>query len=257
MINNLTANLRLYLWGALAILLFYNYQAWMRDYAPPPESVAATPAPAGASPPTAPGQPDLASHVPDATKGAPAAGAHHDSGAGAPSAAASAGSAAAPPATPADAAAAAPVVHVRTDVLDVEISTQGGTLQRADLLAYPKVKGESVPVRLENHDDPQTTYLLQSGLNGPLSTPYPTQSALYSSEKSDYALDGATELRVPLTWSEDGVTVARTYIFKRGDYRIRLEYAVHNGGATAWEARPYAQIVRNDPPTSRSYFNVE
>jgi YidC/Oxa1 family membrane protein insertase len=258
MINNLTANLRVYLWGALAILLFYNYQAWMHDYAPPTESVAATPAPAGASPHTAPAQPDLARHIPDATKGSPAAGAHHDASVGAQSAA-SASSAPAPPGTPVEAAAAAaaPVVHVRTDVLDVEISTQGGTLQRADLLAYPKVKGESAPVRLENHDDPQTTYLLQSGLNGPLSTPYPTQSALYSSERSDYALDGASELRVPLTWSEHGVTVTRTYVFRRGDYRIRLEYAVQNGGATAWEARPYAQIVRNDPPTSRSYFNVE
>ena len=28
-------NVRLYLWAALALVLFYDYQAWMHDYAPP------------------------------------------------------------------------------------------------------------------------------------------------------------------------------------------------------------------------------
>ena len=32
---NRIGNLRLYLWAALAMLLLYDYQAWMRDYAPP------------------------------------------------------------------------------------------------------------------------------------------------------------------------------------------------------------------------------
>ncbi|WP_348240668.1 YidC/Oxa1 family insertase periplasmic-domain containing protein, partial [Salmonella enterica] len=59
----------------------------------------------------------------------------------------------APPAvstTPATSAAAkAPTIRVRTDVLDMEISTRGGELVRADLLQYPKVKNQpDVPVRL-------------------------------------------------------------------------------------------------------------
>jgi len=33
--GNRLGNLRLYLWAALAMLLLYDYQAWMRDYAPP------------------------------------------------------------------------------------------------------------------------------------------------------------------------------------------------------------------------------
>ena len=32
---------------------------------------------------------------------------------------------------------------------------------------------------------------------------------------------------------------------------------MHNGSAAPWEARPYAQILRNDPRTKSSYFNVE
>ena len=154
--------------------------------------------------------------------------------------------------------ASAPLVHVRTDVLDLEISTRGGTLVQADLLQYPQVKGEAAPVRLENDDGPLSLYELQSGLAGPGSEPYPTHLALLSSVQDQYRLDGGTELRVPLTWAgENGVSVTKTYVFHRGSYRIDVEYQVHNGGTAAWQARCYAQILRNDPPTKRSYFNTD
>ena len=45
--SNRLGNLRIYLWAALAMLLLYDYQAWMRDYAPPPS--AAAPSAAGAA----------------------------------------------------------------------------------------------------------------------------------------------------------------------------------------------------------------
>jgi YidC/Oxa1 family membrane protein insertase len=230
------------------MLLLYDYQVWMHDYAPPPGAASATapaPAPAGG---------DLGNRVPAAAPGTPGATAPAATKE-APATSATVASAAAPSET--TATAAAPVVHVRTDVLDLDISTRGGTLERVDLLAYPKVKGEAAPVRLENHDDTQTLYELQSGLTGSEGTAYPTQLATYTSDKSDYALDGGNELRVPLTWSEGGVTVTKTFLFRRGQYRIDLSYSVHNGSATPWAAHQYAQILRNDPPTKRSYFNVE
>jgi YidC/Oxa1 family membrane protein insertase len=249
--TNRIANLRVYLWAALAMLLLYDYQVWMRDYAPPPGATA-TPA---AGPAQAPAPSDLGDRVPAGAPAAPGA-------ATAPSAASGTPAAVAPGSTAltqseAAATAAAPVVHVRTDVLDIDISTRGGTLERVDLLAYPKVKGEASPVRLENHDDAQTLYELQSGLTGPEGGVYPTHLATYTSAKSDYALDGGSELRVPLTWSEGGITVTKTFVFRRGEYRIDLDYDVRNGGATPWAAREYTQILRNDPPTKRSYFNVE
>ena len=62
---------------------------------------------------------------------------------------------------------------------------------------------------------------------------------------------------MPLTWSAEGVTVTKTYTFRRGAYGIEVAYEVHNGGSSDYETRPFAQIVRNDPPTKRSYFNVD
>ena len=57
--------------------------------------------------------------------------------------------------------------------------------------------------------------------------------------------------------ARDGVTVTKTFVFQRGSYAIGLDYEVHNDGSAPWEVRPYAQILRNDPRTKRSYFNVD
>ncbi|HEY6824295.1 MAG TPA: membrane protein insertase YidC [Steroidobacteraceae bacterium] len=247
--TNRLGNLRVYLWAALAMVLLYDYQLWVHDYAPPPVPASA---PAAAAPSSAPGSGALGNRVPEAVSPSTSA----PSSAPVPQSAAGATGVAGAAATP-EPAAAAPVVHVRTDVLDVDISTRGGTLARVDLLAYPRVKGEAAPVRLQNQDDPQTLYELQSGLTGPEGAAYPTHLAAYSSAQSSYTLDGGNELRVPLTWSEGGVNVTKTFVFRRGQYRIDLDYLVDNGSRAAWPAREYAQILRNDPPTKRSYFNVE
>jgi YidC/Oxa1 family membrane protein insertase len=245
--NILPNNPRLYLWVALGLLGLLNYQTWMKDYGPPPASSAVSAPVAGTTgvhPPAVPGS-DLASRIPQATPGATPA---------VPAAAA----AAVAPATPAaEAAPAVESVHVTTDVLDVAISTRGGTLERVDLLAYALVKGEAARVRLENQDSDATLYQLQSGLTGPGNADlYPTHLALYSSPQAQYTLRGA-ELRVPLTWSADGITVVKTFVFHPGQYAIGLDYEVHNESAAPWAANAYAQILRNDPPTKRSMFNVD
>jgi len=230
-------NPRLYLWVALGMLVFLNVEYWMRDYGPRPGE---TQAPVAGAPAPATPVNELGNRVPQ----------------GAQSSAAAPAQPAAVPAAPAAAAGdTAPVVHVHTDVMDLDISTRGGTLTRADLLAYPKVKGESAPVRLENQD-PELLYEVQTGLTGGAGT-YPNHLATYESERSDYTLGSAAELKVPLSWREAGITVTKTFTFRRGEYAIGLAYEVHNGGTTPWEARPYAQILRNDPRTKSSYFNVE
>ncbi len=58
-------------------------------------------------------------------------------------------------------------MHIRTDVLDLYISLAGGTIVQADLNEYSRIKGQAQRVRLENHDSPETLYLLQVALTGP------------------------------------------------------------------------------------------
>lgn len=251
----MTNNPRIYLWVALALLAWLNYDAWNRDYASHREEMPSTTRTAAAPAAHPPGG-ELADQIPQAPKSTVtgAASSTAAASASATGATSATGAAAAPAQSPG--AAKAPVIHVRTDVLDLDISTRGGTIQRADLLKYPKVKGEAAPVRLEDDEDPQLLYLLQSGLTGP--EPTPTHLAAFTSPRSDYELGGAAELRVPLIWSNDqGVQVTKTYVLHRGEYAIHVEYHIENHSGSAWIAAQYAQILKNDPRTKRSMFNVE
>jgi YidC/Oxa1 family membrane protein insertase len=237
---------RFYLWLALAVVLWLNYTTWQRDY--PPQAAA----PAAASSQTAPSSTSsLANTVPQAQP--PAAPATAAPSAPPPRApiAATAGIPAVRPA----AAASAPLIHVHTDVYDIDISTRGGTLEKVSLLKYAQIKGHTARVQLENDDDPQTVYLLQTGLTGTGTATYPTHTALFTAPRQSYDMDDAQRLRVPLTWSSGGVTVTKTFLFTRGSYRIALHYTIDNRSAAPWQAEPYAQLYRNDPRTKSSYFN--
>jgi YidC/Oxa1 family membrane protein insertase len=243
----MTNNLRMYLWVALGLVLFFNYQAWMADYGPKTPSPADTAA-IGARGTKAAS--DLAEEVPQAATTPRASPMTQPATTGA--AAATAAAATTPPDSAVDTDAS--VVHVVTDVLDLDISTRGGTIQRVDLPKYEKVKGDPTPVRLENVDDPASLYVLQSGLTGS-GNASPNHLATFTAARSSYELDSRGELRVPLTWMSDGITVTKTYVFRRGQYAVGIEYNIQNHSDSAWQAAQYAQILRNDPRTKSSMFN--
>ena len=247
-------NIRLALWGVLAAILFLNYQTWLHDYAPPAGAPAAQTG-AGTAPTAAAPANTLADSLPQA----PATAANATSGA----------TTAAPPALPAAegapasaASSEAPTgpLHVSTDVLEIGINLKGGGLDQADLKDYPLRKDTpNIPVRLLSYEPPPTLYLLQSGLIGTPGEVAPTHLAVWKSDQKNFALaPGANELRVPLTWSDGaGLTVTKTFVFKRGQYAIGLDYDVKNEGAAPRKLASYAQILRHWEHASRSYFDVE
>jgi YidC/Oxa1 family membrane protein insertase len=249
-------NIRLMLWGVLAAILFINYQTWLRDYEPPAGSAAQS---AASTPSGAPAS-TLGDSVPQAASSA--APATQAPGAAAPAAAAvtSPTPAAAPTLTPDADSNSGPQLHVATDVLDVGINLKGGELDSADLLQYPLRKdAPNIPVRLLSYQPPPTRYLLQSGLTGAAGEASPSHLAMWSSNEKTFSLaPGADELRVPLTWTDgQGLTVTKTFVFKRGQYNIGLDYEVKNDGAAARKLASYAQILRHWEHASRSYFDVE
>jgi len=243
-ITPMTNSPRVFLWIALALLLWLNYETWMRDYGPQGTVTAQKQLERVNEQAAAE---NLGAVVPEASTAAQSPS---------PSGEASAPAISAPAG---QSATTAGVVRVRTDVLDLEISLQGGTIQRADLLQYPQRKGGDEPVRLLNHDNPLTLFLLQSGLTGPAASgSHPTHLVAFSSPQEEYELGDADELRVPLTWTDGrGITVTKTFILRRGQYRIDLEQFVKNDSASPYEAAAYAQILRNDPEREYSMFNVE
>ena len=233
-------NQRVFIWAALALVLYLNFVTWQKDYAPPPLPApsAATQAQSanGSTPPANETLPDLPSATADA--------------AAAPSSASTATSEAAP--------ANAAVIRVKTDVLSMDISTRGGELIRADLLKYPVEKNRpDVAVRLFNSSPP--VYVARSGLRAADQRAEPTHQAMYQSAANEYTLAaGQKELIVPLTWTDgQGITVVKTYKFTPGSYRIDLSYDVVNTSGSEYKAASYVQIVRHYEHIERSYFKVE
>jgi YidC/Oxa1 family membrane protein insertase len=246
----MSGNPRMFLWIGLAFLLLLNYQAWVADHAPRGAAAQSTQPSAEAQTANAERE-ALSTTIPQAAPGntPPATGSSVTPSGVPPTAPATT-------TTPA-AAAAEDNIRVRTDVLDIDIGLTGGTIQRADLPRYPKVKGEAEPVRLMNQD-PATLYLLQSGLTGPADASRPTHLAKFTSGQREFDLGNDAELRVPLRWTDgNGVEVTKTFIFRRGEYRVDLEYDVANRSGAPWEAASYAQIHRIDPKIERSLFTTD
>jgi YidC/Oxa1 family membrane protein insertase len=244
----MTNNIRVFLWLGLALALWLNYSQWQQDYGPKPTAnTAAIANPDGSKPPS---MEDTVPQAPQSATPTPAPGA--DSVPTAPAA-----SGAPPTAPPVESAG---IIHVSTDVLELDIDLKGGTLVRAALPGYPVVKGQPEPMVLLNRDSAETNYVLQTGLSPDRKDERaPTHLEVFSSAAPKYTLaPGQDEMRVPLTWTDgNGVTVTKSFVFRRSNFAIGVEYAVDNKSAQPWVVRSYARIVRTDAPVERSMFHVE
>jgi YidC/Oxa1 family membrane protein insertase len=147
----------------------------------------------------------------------------------------------------------ASAVHVKTDVIDVYISTLGGDIDRLALLKYP-VESEQPdqPVQLlSNQRD--NLFVVQSGLRSDMSAP--THYDQYSAERTSYELANDEDvISVPLYWqSVDGLRVTKTYRFHRNSYLVEVDYQVTNNSGETFTAYPYAQFNRTRPESSSGF----
>jgi YidC/Oxa1 family membrane protein insertase len=235
-------NQRLLTWAFFGMMAWLTYQAWMQDYRPQPTAVPATidaplPAAAESGPPGA-GLPEVdtaADSVPELPAQEP----------GQPAAMAP--------------ASGAPTILVRTDVLDIQISAQGGTIQHAALPKYPIAKdrpNEPVVLLSAVRDD---LGLIRAGLrSSDASSAGPTHTAIFEAARSSYELGSDDELSVTLNWSDgDGLELEKTFRFKRGSYAIEVEQHLINNSDTVWRGDQYAQLLRRSFVQERSMFNVD
>ena len=231
-------NQRLLIWAFFGLMAWITYQTWVQDYAPKP-AIPSGERPALAVDETAPpaseddlpqiSAPDSAPAIsPDANTTEPVS------------------------------APAAPVVRVTTDVLDLEISTSGGTLQKAVLLNYPVAKDRPDElVRLLSFDPPELG-LIESGVRSLGGAAEATHLTIFESPQTRYELDGGEELVVPLVWTgPGGIVFEKRYHFKRGSYIIELEQEVGNTSAEPWRGAEYVRIKRYSKEQERSMFDVD
>jgi YidC/Oxa1 family membrane protein insertase len=229
-------NQRLLVWAAFGLMLWFTYQAWVQDYGTRP--AVETPAADGPATPL-----DDAVDLPELPP-TESAGPELDS----------------PPQLPSEGepGSASGVVRVVTDVLEVEINTRGGTLQKAVLLDYPVAKDRpDVLIELLN-PAPADIGLIRTGLRTATEGPEPNHLAQFTVEATEYRLDGRDDILVSLAWEDgEGVSVVKQYRFARGSYIVEVSQTLVNESVSEWRGAEYAQIQRRSYPQDRSMFDVD
>jgi YidC/Oxa1 family membrane protein insertase len=156
---------------------------------------------------------------------------------------------------PATAAATAPqaakqtsgeLVRVETDIFSIDIDSAGATITRAELKQHRGAVDTSRNfVLLER--EPGRIYVAQSGLIG---EGLPNHNTHFVASASTYKLgEGQKKLEVRFEGQgENGVKLAKVFVFERGNYTIGLRQEVQNTTATALQPFAYYQVARDGNP---------
>ncbi len=146
---------------------------------------------------------------------------------------------------------------VETDVFRAEIDANGGDLRKLELIGYHELDNAKKTLALLK-DEAASPYVAQngftvfSGQQGML----PTHKDVFQLTPGVYRLSGDT-LAIPMTWRNPatGLTVEKTYVFRRGSYEIELIQKISNGGSAPVQLESYAQLVRHGrAPAGESRF---
>ena len=167
------------------------------------------------------------------------------------------GAVAAVPAAAASAALVSERFTLETDVIKATLDTEGGTLDRVELLGKPDPLDHSKNVVVLDKSS-ERLYLAQSGLIPPAGgAGLPNHHTLMTLVPGERTLkDGANELLARFESPEiGGVKLVKTYAFKRGDYVVDVKHEIVNGSGAAINPRLYLQLVRDgNAPAGESSF---
>lgn len=144
-----------------------------------------------------------------------------------------------------------PRAIVETDVYRAEIDANGGDLRKLELVGYHQVDDPGKTLVLFS-DSEEAPYVVQDGLLWGL----PTHKDVFQLTPGVYKMSGDM-LAIPMTWhnAETGLTVEKTYVFRRGSYQIELIQKISNSGSAPAQLESYGQLVRNGrPPSGESKF---
>lgn len=148
-------------------------------------------------------------------------------------------------------------IRVKTDVLDLIISTEGGSIVQADLLTYPvSLEEKDHPVRVL---DRNKAYAAQSGLISTTADLAPNHYAQFSVAQTEYELlDGSDELVIPFTWTNGkGITVTKRYTFKKGSFLVGVEQEVNNQSGVVWKGNHYQQLTHGPNNSSNGLMGIQ
>lgn len=140
--------------------------------------------------------------------------------------------------------ASAKTVVVNTDTFNIVIDTKGGDIVSADLVKFPVTQGAEESYSLLR-ETPEALYVAQSGLIGRDGPDASKEGRpVYNVTQDRFEMtDDQNELRVPLAFSTpDGLTVTKTFIFKRDHHDVTVQTMVLNSSGEAKQIQAYGQL---------------
>ncbi len=138
--------------------------------------------------------------------------------------------------------------RVVTDLFIADVSAEGGSIIRLELLKHhagPESEGNFV--LLDNGG--ANLYHAQSGLIG---DGMPTHRTVYQLPQGEVKLaDGQDKVELRMTAAgPDGVAVTKVLTFNRGSYRIDTRFEIANNGSAPVAAHAYFQLLRDGKAVS-------
>ena len=139
-------------------------------------------------------------------------------------------------------------VTVKTDLLEVELSTLGGDIRRVTMKNVHSALDRTQPLTLME-PDPKHYFVTQSGLLG---DGMPTHKSAYEAAQRSFALaEGKDSVEVVFKARDvNGVDVTKRYTFRRGSYVIDVAYDVANKSDKPLAPYAYFQFLRDANPPS-------
>lgn len=148
----------------------------------------------------------------------------------------------------------APLVQVKTDVLNVAIDLQDGDVVSSQLLGYPlSVEDKSKPFLLLQNNAAER-YVANSNLFVSSGQAVKSLNLGFTTEKPQYELSPNQDTLVVslIGKNEDGLAVTKEFTFTKGSYLIDVNYKIANKGASEWKGYMNTQLVRSSPKEDKS-----
>ncbi len=142
-------------------------------------------------------------------------------------------------------------ITVLTDVYEIKIARKGGDIIEAGLLKYPEsLEEQDKPFKVMDNTA-QRYQVARTGLSSQTHEGTPNHTnAVFTSSSNQYKMaDDADTLVVPLTYVDpaSGLTVTKTYEFKRGLYTVGFSQNLQNNSDSVWVGGEYREIATKKP----------
>lgn len=141
------------------------------------------------------------------------------------------------------------IYTLETDLLKLEIDSEGGTIVRAALKKYPEQQGASdAVVELLGKTD-KNLYIVQSGLLADKNLELPTHKTSFVIENTENPVirDKGINRLVLVSEGSRNIRVRKIFELDDKNYVVKLTHQIQNGTEQAIAVREYRQFLRGIP----------